>query len=211
MRSISALLLLLSLPLHAASFDCTRSLTKVESMICEDPLLSSADSQLTALYQAARQPNNTIAKSQKYWLEMRNSCDNTKCLIAAYDSRIGHLDAFMQGELKGLDCDYPLSTTEMNYCGSVDTEVVERKMEEAYENQLDLYRPNPQCIESEIDCEGAIAALKQAQGFWLQYRDFHCQYIALQNPYGARGSVQAISATECFITLTIDRRWELSK
>lgn len=82
---------------QAASFDCRQAATLVETTVCQDAELSALDDALAEQYQAlldagigdgARQALKT---SQRAWLKRRNSCQDRRCLVTAYRSRLDRL------------------------------------------------------------------------------------------------------------------------
>lgn len=73
---------------HAASFDCKKAVTLVETTICADPQLSKADEELAAVYRelVARKPEHK--GMQRLWLRtVRDRCTDAACLRKAYDER----------------------------------------------------------------------------------------------------------------------------
>lgn len=195
--------------LHAGGIDCGRNLSVVESLICQEPRLLEADASLEKQYVSLKK-HPSIIKSQKAWLETRNECQSVQCLRKEYAIRIGHLKAFASGELKGLDCDGPTNSVEMNYCRGLDVEIAEGLMNLAYEEKL-AYYSNKACkmSDDEIACEAASSALQKSQEAWMAYRDSQCNYLRLQNPYGAHGGMQDLVATNCSSAMTWHRWWEL--
>lgn len=97
-RGNLGLLILTSFGLHtasmAASFDCAKATTLVETAICTDSELSNLDDSLALLYsQALRQssPASQLKESQRAWLKQRNKCKAEGCLTNAYRERITEL------------------------------------------------------------------------------------------------------------------------
>ena len=85
----------------AASFDCKKSGTAIEVMICADPELSLLDSRLGANYQGLTRRLSAdgvaeLRRTQREWLRDRNSCLTQKCLRAKYVFR---LDQFEREDL----------------------------------------------------------------------------------------------------------------
>ena len=76
----------------AASFDCSKSSTEVENLICYNPIVSSLDEKMANLYRVALENSSdktSIRSEQKTWIStVRNKCDNDKCLTQAYNMRI---------------------------------------------------------------------------------------------------------------------------
>lgn len=84
--------LLFSITSYAASFDCQQASTPVEEAICTYPEIGSLDEQLASAYRSAinSSPDASRIKSeQRTWItQVRNKCEDTNCLITAYQSRI---------------------------------------------------------------------------------------------------------------------------
>jgi len=80
--------------LYAASFDCSKAMTNVEKMICEDDLLSKQDEILATTYTTAlkKAPDiQTLKQQQRDWLRERNQCTQKDCVADQYALRIGEL------------------------------------------------------------------------------------------------------------------------
>lgn len=78
-------------PVNAASFDCTKAVTAVEKMICNDDGLSRLDDQMAADYKAqlAARPNDPLVReAQATWLQERNRCKDEVCLGFVYLDRL---------------------------------------------------------------------------------------------------------------------------
>jgi uncharacterized protein len=97
---LAVVLLLLLLPwtktVHAASFDCTKSKTRVEQKICGDHELSALDETLAETYRievelSPAETAESIRLAQKAWLEARNQCSDNTCLEKKYEERISEL------------------------------------------------------------------------------------------------------------------------
>ncbi len=90
MRILLALLLcLVALDASAASFPCAKAKSKVEKLICADPVLSKLDDELAAAFKQANTDWDATAASQKEWLrEVRDRCTASDCLAKAYRERI---------------------------------------------------------------------------------------------------------------------------
>lgn len=87
-------LLVLTLPVQAASFDCAKANTTQEILICFDYRLSDLDSRLAWTYtEALKQVGNPeiIKQAQKDWLARREPCKDVKCIMHAYIDRIAVL------------------------------------------------------------------------------------------------------------------------
>src|SRR5437667_11177383 len=94
LRQIFALCVgtLLSLPVFAASFDCAKAATKVETLVCDDRELSMLDEALARAYESARARfGAAAARDQRRWLRLRDGCETSHCLRILYDSRLKEL------------------------------------------------------------------------------------------------------------------------
>lgn len=87
-------LLVLALPVQAASFDCAKAQIKVEHMVCDNSEISRLDDDMNKAYrqsQVQRKNKLNLAKQQKKWLKERNVCSDVDCLEMTYRSRIDEL------------------------------------------------------------------------------------------------------------------------
>ncbi|MGB5833408.1 MAG: DUF4163 domain-containing protein [Thiohalocapsa sp.] len=80
-------------PLSAASFDCSRASTAIETMICTDAELSALDTELGRIYAQSLEGAypagaNDLRTEQRAWLRQRNDCNDGTCVAAAYRERI---------------------------------------------------------------------------------------------------------------------------
>ena len=78
----------------AASFDCSKASTRVEKVICADPLLSEFDTALASAYRTTVSQafsSQEIRREQASWLKKRNACREANCLRAAYRLRLAEL------------------------------------------------------------------------------------------------------------------------
>ncbi|MDD5366464.1 MAG: lysozyme inhibitor LprI family protein [Gallionellaceae bacterium] len=87
----------LALPTHAlaASFDCNRASSAVETMICADPRLSELDELLAGAYRevlSGEHPEET-KHAQRSWIQERNQCADAQCVKAAYQERLAALSS----------------------------------------------------------------------------------------------------------------------
>ncbi len=86
---------LMAINVHAASFDCSKSETNVEKMICASPDISDLDDQVGSLYKWAQEHSSDIKSlksAQRTWLKgKRNLCMDNDCLSQAYKDRIDEL------------------------------------------------------------------------------------------------------------------------
>ncbi len=81
---------------HAAGFDCAKASTNMERMICGNDKLSRLDDELSKTYQRALDQStdkNGLKKEQRQWLsDVRNSCKDEGCILAAYNTRLEELN-----------------------------------------------------------------------------------------------------------------------
>lgn len=98
----AAMLLMLPAPAQAASFDCAKAQSKVEHLVCDNPILSKLDSKLGQDYQdvlskASDEQKQRVVAEQKHWLQhTRNVCETETCLKHAYWSRQAALEAWFE-------------------------------------------------------------------------------------------------------------------
>lgn len=83
--------LLFSNTISAASFDCTKTTSQVEKLICSDRELSELDSNLGGLYRSKSSSRPSAEADQKQWLRQRDFCKTADCVRAAYLKRINDL------------------------------------------------------------------------------------------------------------------------
>ena len=85
-------LLLISVTVDAASFDCAKAASAIEKLICSNDELSKLDEKLSKTYQLAinQAPDKArVITEQKQWLNnVRSSCQDANCLKSAYQTRI---------------------------------------------------------------------------------------------------------------------------
>ncbi len=87
-------LLVMALPAQGASFDCGKSATKIEKLICGDAELSKLDEELNAAYKTAMRDEklaDSIKQAQKQWMKERNGCAEVGCVKLAYETRLSSL------------------------------------------------------------------------------------------------------------------------
>lgn len=89
---VSALLLILTTASFAASpsFDCKKSSTNVEKLICSSSELSRWDASIAEDYKAVRDIDSSDALKQQQitWVKrVRNVCTDVACLKIAYEKR----------------------------------------------------------------------------------------------------------------------------
>lgn len=101
MRQIVCVLLgyLILTTTHAASFDCGRSVSSLETLICSDSLLSKQDELLSLSYKkamAVSTERGVLIESQRAWIKViRSKCVDIECLSRAYEDRIRELQGIV--------------------------------------------------------------------------------------------------------------------
>ncbi len=98
MKMLLTLIFFLSISLFGASFDCAKSTSKVEKMICADEKLAKLDSELSQIYAGFYFLSKEIKGDQREWMKQRNQCKNTVCIQKTYESRIADLNASLNNE-----------------------------------------------------------------------------------------------------------------
>ncbi len=82
-------------------FDCNKASTKVEKLICLNPIIAKKDASLNNLYKKLlieHSSDGTIAQNQLSWLKnIRNQCADDSCLSDAYDKRLENLLSLQKG------------------------------------------------------------------------------------------------------------------
>jgi uncharacterized protein len=80
----------------AASFDCKNAGTTIELKICENAELEQLDEKLAGKYREKLKNKAEMAailRDQRNWLrDVRNKCQDTACLVAAYRGRMAQID-----------------------------------------------------------------------------------------------------------------------
>jgi uncharacterized protein len=75
----------------AASFDCSKAVTKMEKLICSDESLRYQDKSLNLAYRTLKAMSgeeNKVVLAQKKWLSnISDQCNDVQCLMQAFSSR----------------------------------------------------------------------------------------------------------------------------
>jgi uncharacterized protein YecT (DUF1311 family) len=89
-------------PRSGPAFDCSQAWTRAEHLVCEDAVLSLMDWELNRAYaKASRTVDNPAAlqRDEDAWrYRVRDACDNTRCIEAAYDRRTAELEALARAQ-----------------------------------------------------------------------------------------------------------------
>lgn len=87
--------LMLGITAQAASFDCRKAQSAVETMVCTDGPLSRLDEELAVVYGevlAITPDQGLLKKQQREWLESRNRCKEIPCVEDSYRGRLAELN-----------------------------------------------------------------------------------------------------------------------
>lgn len=95
---------------YSASFDCKKASTSIEKAICSDSDLSDLDEMLVESYKKALETvpkPEELRKKQLLWLKnVRNKCQNIKCLRATIESRADELELTTHKAIKSITGKY---------------------------------------------------------------------------------------------------------
>ena len=86
------------LPAQAASFNCGKSKTTVEKLICSNGTVSKLDQKMQSVYQNAYKDTADpvgLKLDQQQWLKLRDTCKDATCLVGVYRTRLDKLKALM--------------------------------------------------------------------------------------------------------------------
>ncbi|WP_295878658.1 lysozyme inhibitor LprI family protein [uncultured Thiohalocapsa sp.] len=101
LAGVIALMALAAGVAEAASFDCTKASTRIETLICADAQLSGLDAELADLYRAARRSTDDperLTSAQRAWLKRRDRCTDSDCVADLYRQRIAELGGDAGGD-----------------------------------------------------------------------------------------------------------------
>lgn len=171
---------------HAASFDCGKSTTPVERIICATPDISEMDATLQEVYEptvAREDANGSLKASQRAWLAQRNKCADAACLRQLYDKRITELA-----------CGYNNTGSAIgaNLCHSSRLRQAEQALK-----PLQARHVKQQAASAEDPARVKRLAEDEWKA-WLDYRDAHCELEgeALGGAPGWKNATSASCAVE---------------
>jgi len=174
MKKLLTLMLLLSISLFGASFDCAKASSNVEKMICADPELSALDDNLSKVFKETIQLElykEEIKKDQKIWQKIvrdkwctsgrsdtygikQKINSRRECLVDAYRDRINILS--LENKKYAL-----LKSQDENICTSI---------LEIFNNDIKHY--------------GRFIPEKHSEFTWLKWENKYKLYNATLNPKG---------------------------
>ena len=76
------------------SFDCSKATTRSERSICGSERLSAADAEMARVYESAISETgdkDALRTAQRAWRRERDRCNDDKCLMNAYQTRMAEL------------------------------------------------------------------------------------------------------------------------
>jgi len=182
---------------HAASFDCKKAATPVETRICNDPDLNSYDSQIQAAYQGALDRSlhaEQVTALQRAWLKTRDSCADINCMQLAYKRQIAALSKIS---------DEPAicsggTTPEVNACGA--------EYSKRADKELDRYvaAARKRLTEEGEDqfgqaAKAALPAFDKAQAAWIAYRKAECEAYYT---WWSDGTIRGAMYNGCYLSVT---------
>jgi len=185
---VYVLSLIISPPIAAASFNCSKARTVIEKTICSNTQLNKADEQLGKIYRQLRNslPGwefDLLRKEQRQWVKQRNSnCSdgNVYCLQLINELRIIALRAEIERrgiQSPSFDCAKARTVVEKSICRNNQLSLVDSEMGEIY-SQLRQSLPRWE-----------IELLRREQRHWLRQRNSNCSggdISCLQSIYDLR-------------------------
>ncbi len=96
-RLLAALVLLVPVAAHAASFDCAKARAADEKAICRHRALEDADVRMATMFELeshllAMGGRGALQDAQVAWLKQRRRCGaDVACLTRSYDRRLAEL------------------------------------------------------------------------------------------------------------------------
>ena len=83
----------------AASFDCAKTISQIEKIICNDATLSRLDEDLAVKFRNSIANSPELRQQQIDWLRnSRDKCETVDCLVTAYHIQIKKLDEPQQAQ-----------------------------------------------------------------------------------------------------------------
>jgi uncharacterized protein len=190
------------LPERATSFDCKKAKLRVEQMICHNAILAMEDGSMgESLYfmkrKATPAARAALIRSQRAWLQRRNSCGDYECVEAAYEQRSSELQ-----RIAGLRAKYLMrNVARVGQCESTKIDWIGPRLEEVegeapdgtsvgFEDAVEQvsYDREPQVLASRVGDTARVCLISIPQ---------HCP------PGDARGKVYRVT------NLRTGKRWEL--
>lgn len=186
---------------HAASFDCKKTVTSIEQMICQTPELNSLDSQLEGAYAGALDRSNhpdRIVRDQRVWLRERDACDDDKCLHVVYQRRIVSLSKVSDEPVICAGSTTPeVNSCEAEYAHRAERELArylaaarKRLIGEASEDS------DPQRSKT------TLAAFNTSQKAWEAFRKYECNAVY---DWWSEGTIRGAMYEGCMQSLTKSR------
>lgn len=226
------LLFLLTTPfVQAASFDCDKAQTKVETLICAFPQLGEADERLGQIYTQALKalpttPATQLREEQRIWIEERDrylltACMDQNCLLTAknpascfnVDRAVGFYTKRITA-LEGGD-DAPKTTDHASLTASFDCTKASTRVE-----RMICGRPRLSHLDGRLDevykslqkmlTEPEVKKLQQEQSAWLKERNTQLLKCAKNTTCAAKVYEDRIKVLSAQLNATVDHAGETS-
>ena len=184
---------------QAASFDCSKSTTRVERLICSNKEISLLDDQLGELYSPELMDEfPKIRSAQKAWVARRNQCTDTQCLRIRYQDRLFELA-----------CDNRISSQGSSRGAGQCTWFKLVRLERKFPRLLDLRVKELSESAESYDRANIPNLVNNEHKAWLAYRDASC---ALQGwVEGGTDGWKNTNAAFCELEATEKRIYKLRR
>ena len=183
---------------HAASFDCTRTITTVEKLICSDKALTAFDDTLDDQYENSKrlsvENTHQVVAQQKAWLLDRNKCNEIACLRRSYELRIRELACAKNnmGSAIGAGACYYFELRE--------SENILKPLQNQYVRQIVATSSNPKYTQELLASENSK---------WRESRDANCALFG--ETEGGSDGWRNVWTTSCALDETKKRIIELTR
>lgn len=182
LRALYIFLLWFSLLLlaQAASFDCSKAVSEVERLICQNHELGKLDEELAQSYRDALeiapemvdqtgrslgQLEEGLKVEQKAWLSERNKCRDVSCLKRSYEERLHVLIQYNP-------CRHAAeagSVISIKICNAINLANAEESLRNHYDLVLQAIKGHRAASQSDF---------AEAQKTWLSFRNAQCTFEA---------------------------------
>lgn len=191
---LGGMLLLCCARAEAAGFDCAKATSRLERLICEDPILDSLDTQLDGAYRGALDRSNDpsqLKAMQQAWLKTRDACADATCLSAAYLQQIGILSRVSD---EPPICARSMTDDEINACAVE----YSRRADSELGRYLAVARKRLLDEASEAS-KDALREFDASQAAWVAYRKAECGAVY---DWWRDGTVRFAMHEECWQAVT---------
>jgi uncharacterized protein len=160
---------------QAASFDCSKAVSRTDHMICDDVSLNMLDGQLKAAYAGALDRSNDperVTAKQKAWLKERDSCPDQQCMIAAYQRQIGRLSKISDEPVTCAGA----TTTEVDACTKAYADRADKELER-YVAAARKRIVDETAQGGSAGQPATLADFDASQAAWVSYRKTECKAV----------------------------------